>query len=125
MSLFAVFAVLSIVLFVNLNLYEIDEKKILFRTMRQSGFDMYSLAVYTLVVDMIILAAAFMLFLGVSLPLLAHFQVGIFGGIKYFNYVITWWSPLIALVAMVVLAMLSYLVTLPKFGKEMVVCSKL
>ncbi len=124
MSLFAIFAILSVVLFINLNVYEIDEKRVLFSNMRQAGVSTLSLYAYTLVVDMVILAVAFIFFLLVSLPTILHFQKVDFGGIEYYIYVFNGWSILIALAVMAAVAILSYLTTLPKFSKEISVCSK-
>ena len=124
MSLFAIFAILSVVLFINLNVYEIDEKRVLFSNMRQAGLSTLSLYAYTLVVDMVILAVAFIFFLLVSLPTILHFQMVDFGGIEYYIYVFNGWSILIALAVMAAVAVLSYLTTLPKFSKEISVCSK-
>lgn len=124
MSLFAIFALLSAILFINLNVYEIDERKVLFRNMRQVGLSTISLYVYTLVVDIVILAVAFIFFLLISVPIIVRFQLVKFGGIAYYIYVFNGWSIVISLAVMTVVAILSYLITIPKFSKEINVCSK-
>lgn len=125
MTIFGVFAVLSVVLFVNLNLFEIDEKKVLFRNMRQAGFSKHSLTAYVLIVDILILVVAFIFFLLISVPIIAHFQLVQFTDITSYIYVFSGWSILISLIVMMAVAIISYLCILNKFDKEISVCSKL
>lgn len=125
MTIFGVFAVLSVVLFINLNLFEIDEKKVLFRNMRQAGFSKHSLTAYVLIVDILILVVAFIFFLLISVPIIAHFQLVQFVDITSYIYVFSGWSILISLIVMLSIAIISYLCILNKFNKEISVCSKL
>lgn len=125
MTIFCVFAIFSVVLFVNLNLFEIDEKKVLFRNMRQAGFSKQSLNAYILLVDLLILVIAFVCFLLISVPIIAHFQLVQFTDITSYIYVFSGWSILISLIVMMAVAIISYLCILNKFNKEISVCSKL
>ena len=124
LPVFAVFAVLAVVVITNLNIYEIDEKKALFRNMRLSGFSKRSLMAYSLVVDMMLVAIALVLFLIVGLPLISHFQIVEREFDSIFIYALNGWAVLIAIVATAAIAVVSYLITLKKFNRETDVCSK-
>lgn len=124
LPVFAVFAVLAAVVITNLNIYEIDEKKALFRNMRLSGFSKRSLMAYNLVVDMMLVAIALVLFLIVGLPLISHFQIVEREFDSIYIYALNGWAVLIAIVATAAIAVVSYLITLKKFNRETDVCSK-
>lgn len=124
LPVFAVFAVLAAVVIINLNIYEIDEKKALFRNMRLSGFSKRSLMAYNLVVDMMLVAIALVLFLIVGLPLISHFQIVEREFDSIYIYALNGWAALIAIIATAAIAVVSYLITLKKFNKETDVCSK-
>lgn len=124
LPVFAVFAVLAAVVIINLNIYEIDEKKALFRNMRLSGFSKRSLMAYNLVVDMMLVAIALVLFLIVGLPLISHFQIVEREFDSIYIYALNGWAALIAIIATAAIAAVSYLITLKKFNKETDVCSK-
>lgn len=124
LPVFAVFAVLAVVVITNLNIYEIDEKKALFRNMRLSGFSKRSLMAYNLVVDMMLVAIALVLFLIVGLPLISHFQIVEREFDSIFIYALNGWAVLIAIIATAAIAVVSYLITLKKFNRETDVCSK-
>lgn len=124
LPVFAVFAVLAAVVIINLNIYEIDEKKALFRNMRLSGFSKRSLMAYNLVVDIMLVAIALVLFLIVGLPLISHFQIVEREFDSIYIYALNGWAALIAIIATAAIAAVSYLITLKKFNKETDVCSK-
>ena len=124
LPVFAVFAVLAAVVIINLNIYEIDEKKALFRNMRLSGFSKRSLMAYNLVVDIMLVAIALVLFLIVGLPLISHFQIVEREFDSIYIYALNGWAVLIAIVATAAIAVVSYLITLKKFNRETDVCSK-
>lgn len=124
LPVFAVFAVLAVVVITNLNIYEIDEKKALFRNMRLSGFSKRSLMAYNLVVDMMLVAIALVLFLIVGLPLISHFQIVEREFDSIYIYALNGWAVLIAIIATAAIAVVSYLITLKKFNRETDVCSK-
>lgn len=124
LPVFAVFAVLAAVVIINLNIYEIDEKKALFRNMRLSGFSKRSLMAYNLVVDMMLVAIALVLFLIVGLPLISHFQIVEREFDSIYIYALNGWAVLIAIVATAAIAVVSYLITLKKFNRETDICSK-
>lgn len=124
LPVFAVFAVLAVVVITNLNIYEIDEKKALFRNMRLSGFSKRSLMAYNLVVDMMLVAIALVLFLIVGLPLISHFQIVEREFDSIYIYALNGWAALIAIIATTAIAVVSYLITLKKFNRETDVCSK-
>ena len=124
LPVFAVFAVLAAVVIINLNIYEIDEKKALFRNMRLSGFSKRSLMAYNLVVDIMLVAIALVLFLIVGLPLISHFQIVEREFDSIYIYALNGWAALIAIIATAAIAVVSYLITLKKFNKETDVCSK-
>lgn len=124
LPVFAVFAVLAAVVITNLNIYEIDEKKALFRNMRLSGFSKRSLMAYNLVVDMMLVAIALVLFLIVGLPLISHFQIVEREFDSIYIYALNGWAALIAIIATAAIAVVSYLITLKKFNRETDVCSK-
>lgn len=124
LPVFAVFAVLAVVVITNLNIYEIDEKKALFRNMRLSGFSKRSLMAYNLVVDMMLVAIALVLFLIVGLPLISHFQIVEREFDSIYIYALNGWAALIAIIATAAIAVVSYLITLKKFNRETDVCSK-
>lgn len=124
LPVFAVFAVLAAVVIINLNIYEIDEKKTLFRNMRLSGFSKRSLMAYNLVVDMMLVAIALVLFLIVGLPLISHFQIVEREFDSIYIYALNGWAALIAIIATAAIAVVSYLITLKKFNRETDVCSK-
>ena len=124
LPVFAVFAVLAAVVITNLNIYEIDEKKALFRNMRLSGFSKRSLMAYNLIVDMMLVAIALVLFLIVGLPIISHFQIVEREYDWMYIYALNGWAVLIAIVATAAIAVVSYLITLKKFNRETDVCSK-
>lgn len=124
LPVFAVFAVLAVVVITNLNIYEIDEKKTLFRNMRLSGFSNRSLMAYNLVVDMMLVTIALVLFLIVGLPLISHFQIVEREFDSIYIYALNGWAALIAIIATAAIAVVSYLITLKKFNRETDVCSK-
>lgn len=124
LPVFAVFAVLAAVVIINLNIYEIDEKKALFRNMRLSGFSKRSLMAYNLVVDMMLVATALVLFLIVGLPIISHFQIVEREFDSIYIYALNGWAALIAIIATAAIAVVSYLITLKKFNRETDVCSK-
>lgn len=124
LPVFAVFAVLAAVVLINLNIYEIDEKKTLLRNMRLSGFSKRSLMAYNLVVDMMLVAIALVLFLIVGLPIISHFQIVEREYDWMYIYALNGWAVLIAIVATAAIAVVSYLITLKKFNRETDVCSK-
>lgn len=124
LPVFAVFAVLAAVVLINLNIYEIDEKKTLLRNMRLSGFSKRSLMAYNLVVDMMLVAIALVLFLIVGLPLISHFQIVEREFDSIYIYALNGWAALIAIIATAAIAVVSYLITLKKFNRETDVCSK-
>lgn len=124
LPVFAVFAVLAAVVIINLNIYEIDEKKALFRNMRLSGFSKRSLMAYNLVVDIMLVAIALVLFLIVGLPLISHFQIVEREFDSIYIYALNGWAVLMAIVATAAIAVVSYLITLKKFNRETDVCSK-
>ena len=124
LPVFAVFAVLAAVVITNLNIYEIDEKKALFRNMRLSGFSKRSLMAYNLVVDMMLVATALVLFLIVGLPIISHFQIVEREFDSIYIYALNGWAALIAIIATAAIAVVSYLITLKKFNRETDVCSK-
>lgn len=122
--LFAVFAVLSMIVFINLNFYETDERKILFRNMRQAGFSKLSLSAYELVADLFIFAIAIVLFFIVGLPIISHFQIVQCEYDAIYVYALNGWAAIVALVSTAVLTVLSYLITYRKFDKEISECSR-
>lgn len=124
LPVFAVFAVLAAVVIINLNIYEIDEKKALFKNMRLSGFSKRSLMAYNLVVDTMLVAIALVLFLIVGLPLISHFQIVEREFDSIYIYALNGWAALIAIIATAAIAVVSYLITLKKFNRETDVCSK-
>lgn len=124
MSLFAVFAVLAGVMFLNLHLYEIDEKKTLFHAMWQAGFSVHALAVYLLVADLMVLCLATVVFLTVSVPIFAHFEVVEMAGLPTYIY---GFHPLSVLLSVLVLGALVcgiWVATYRKWNGEIRTCSK-
>lgn len=125
LPIFAVFAVLAAIVVINLNIFETDEKKILFRNMRQSGFSKQSLLAYNLFVDMLIFAIAVVLFLIIGLPVISNFQLTKTQFELRYIYVLNGWAVLTAIAVTAIITLVSYLVTLKKFDKEISECSKL
>lgn len=124
MSLFGVFTMLACVLFLNLHLYEIDEKKTLFHAMWQAGFSVHALSAYLLVADLMVLCLATVVFLAVSVPIFAHFEVVEMAGLPTYIY---GFHPLSVLLSVLVLGTLVcgiWLATYRKWNREICICSK-
>ena len=124
MPVFGVFALLAIILLVNLNLFETDEKKILFRNMRQAGFNKHSLIAYNLFVNFFILAIALVLFMAISLPIMYHCQIIDLEFDSMYLYVLSGWAVVCSVLVMTAIIILSYFITYAKFNKEISICSK-
>lgn len=116
--IFGISAAIAIVLFVNLDLYEGDEQKNLLAAMRTAGFSRGSLSVYPLIVNLLILAAAVVVYLIVGVPIIAALQV--VEAMCYF--VLSGWAVVLAPVALCVLACFTWLLTAKKFDREICSC---
>lgn len=123
--LFAVFAVLAFVVFVNTNLFEKDERKTLFGSLREAGFTARSLTLYFVFAQAFTLLCSFILLLAVGVPTIMKFQT-VKEALCYteYMYVFSWWSVLAALGAMLLVAAAAYAVTAIKSYKEISACSK-
>lgn len=123
--LFAVFAVLAFFVFVNTNLFEKDERKTLFGSLREAGFTARSLTLYFVFSQAFTLLCSFVLLLAVGIPTIIKFQT-VKEALCYteYMYVFSWWSVLAALGAMLLVAAAAYAVTAIKSYKEISACSK-
>lgn len=124
MSLFGVFTILACVLFLNLHLYEIDEKKTLFHAMWQAGFSVHALSAYLLVADLMVLCLAMVVFLAISVPILAHFEVVEMAGLPTYIYGFHPLSVLLSVLVLVAVVCGIWLATYRKWNREICICSK-
>lgn len=117
--LFAVFAVLAFVVFVNTNLFEKDERKTLFGSLREAGFTASSLTLYYAFAQAFTTACAFVLLSAVGIPTVINYQL-IKDALCFTEYIylFSWWSVPVALGIMAVVAALAYAVTAIKSYKE-------
>lgn len=121
--LFAVFTVLSFVVFVNTNLFEKDERKTLFGSLREAGFTARSLTSYYVFSQAFTLLCSFILLLAAGVPTIIKFQT-VKEALCYTEhlYLFSWWSVLAAFCAMAVVAAAAYAVTAIKTYKETSAC---